>query len=43
MAKGIRAFQTALGDRVGPGFVVHPGSVRLPLGAGVVALPFGEI
>ncbi len=43
MAKGIRAFQAALGDRVGPGFVVHPGSVRLPLGAGVVAVPFGEI
>ena len=43
MAKGIRAFQAALEDRVGPGFVVHPGNVRLPLGAGVVALPFGEI
>ncbi len=43
MAKGIRAFQAALGDRVGPGFVVHPGSVRLPRGAGVVAVPVGEI
>jgi uncharacterized protein len=33
MASGIRAFQEDLGERPGPGFVIHPGGVRLPFGA----------
>jgi hypothetical protein len=43
MASGIRAFQADLGERAGPGFVIHPGSVRLPLAPKVVALPFTEL
>jgi len=43
MAAGIHALQEALGDRVVPGYVVHPGDVRLPLGSGVMALPFREL
>ena len=40
MAAGIKAFRASLGDRVAPGYVVHPGEVHLPLGEGVVSLPF---
>jgi predicted AAA+ superfamily ATPase len=43
MASSIRAFQEDLGDRAMPGYVVHPGDIRLPLGAGVTALPLGEL
>jgi hypothetical protein len=43
MASGIRAFQEDLGEKAGPGFVVHPGDVRLPLAPKVVALPFSEL
>jgi predicted AAA+ superfamily ATPase len=43
MASGIRAFQEDLGEKAGPGFVVHPGEVRLPLAPKVVALPFAEL
>ena len=43
MASGIRMFQRDLGDRAQPGFVVHGGDMRLPLGAGVTALPFSEL
>jgi len=43
MAGGIRAFQVDLGQKAGPGFVVHPGNVRLPLAPQVVALPFAEV
>lgn len=43
MASGIRAFQEDLGEAAGPGFVVHPGGVRLPLAPRVVALPFSEL
>ena len=42
MASGIRAFQEDLGEKAGPGLVVHPGDVRLPLAPKVVALPFAE-
>jgi predicted AAA+ superfamily ATPase len=42
MAKGIETLRDALGDRVGPGFVVHTGDIRLPLAPGVTALPFAE-
>ncbi|MGO9095755.1 MAG: ATP-binding protein [Bryobacteraceae bacterium] len=43
MASGIRAFQEDLGEKAGPGFVVHPGEVRLPLAPKVAALPFAEL
>jgi len=42
MAKGIQVFQKAFGDKVGPGYVVHTGDVRLPLVPGVTALPFAQ-
>ena len=43
MASGIRAFQEDLGEKAGPGFVIHPGEARLPLAPRVVALPFSEL
>jgi predicted AAA+ superfamily ATPase len=43
MAAGIKAFMASLGDRVAPGYVVHPGEAHLPLGDGVVALPFSHL
>jgi len=43
MASGIKSFRADMGDKALPGYVVHPGDVRLPLGAGVVALPFSEL
>lgn len=39
MAAGIVALREQLGDQLLPGFVVHPGDVRLPLGSDVEALP----
>jgi uncharacterized protein len=43
MASPIKTFQQDFGDRVLPGYVVHPGDMRLPLGAGVTALPLAEL
>ena len=43
MAKGIVTLREDLGERVLPGYVVHPGDIRLPLGPGVTALPFAEL
>jgi len=43
MASGIRSFQDDIGDSAAPGWVIHPGKVRLPLAPGVVALPFSEL
>ncbi len=43
MARGIGAFRAALGKRAAPGFVVHPGDIRLPLGPGATALPFSAL
>jgi predicted AAA+ superfamily ATPase len=43
MAKGILAFQEALGSKAGAGWVIHPGEVRLPLAPRVSALPFAEL
>ena len=43
MAAGILALRRTLRQAVHPGFVIHPGDVRLPLGDGVLALPFGEL
>ena len=42
MASGIRRLRADLAKRVGPGYVVHPGDIRLPLGSEVTALPFAE-
>lgn len=44
MAAGIRTLREDLGgDKVGPGYVVHGGDVRLPLGPSVAAIPFAEL
>lgn len=43
MASAVRTFRRDLGSAAGPGFVVHPGDVTLPLGPGVTALPFGVL
>lgn len=43
MASAIRTFQADLGDVAGPGYVVHPGDLELPLGPGVTALPFSAL
>lgn len=43
MASAIRTFQRDLGAAAGPGYVVHPGDVSLPLAPGVTALPFGAM
>lgn len=43
MAQGIKNFRRDMGDRASPGFLVFPGKNMLPLGSGVVALPFEQI
>lgn len=43
MALSIKTFQGDFGDLAMPGYVVHPGNVRLPLGSSVTALPFAEL
>jgi predicted AAA+ superfamily ATPase len=43
MASTIKTFQKDMGDKAMPGYVVHPGDVRLPLGPNVTALPFAEL
>ena len=43
MASGLNTFRKDFGKKAGAGFLVHPGDVRLPLGQGVVALPFTEL
>ena len=43
MAASIAAFQKSLGAAALPGYVVHPGDVRLPLGDGATALPFSDL
>jgi hypothetical protein len=43
MASAIKTFQKDLEDKSMPGYVVHPGDVRLPLGQGVTALPFANL
>jgi len=43
MASSIQRFREDLGDKAVPGFVVHPGDIRLPLGSDVIALPFAEL
>jgi len=43
MAAGIRAMRAALGGGALPGYVVHPGASRLPLGEGDRALPLSML
>ena len=43
MAAGISSLRRDLGESVLPGFVVHTGNVRLPLGPDALALPFVEL
>ena len=43
MAKGISAFRRLMGAPASKGYVVHPGSVCLPLGPDAVALPFADL
>ena len=43
MARNLTAFQKDLEGLARPGYVIHPGQVRLPLAPGVVALPFSEL
>ena len=43
MARNLTAFQKDLEDRATPGYVIHPGEVRLPLAPGVTALPFNDL
>jgi predicted AAA+ superfamily ATPase len=43
MAFGIASLRRDLGERVEHRYIVHPGSVRLPLGADVAALPLADL
>lgn len=43
MASSIKTFQEDFGNKALPGYVVHPGDVRLPLGSNVTVLPFVEL
>ncbi len=43
MASTIRIFQRDLRKTVLPGYVVHPGDIRLPLGQRVTAIPFADL
>ncbi len=43
MARGLISFREVFGDMAAPGYVLHMGNVRLPLGSGVTALPFGSL
>ncbi|MGM0428321.1 MAG: ATP-binding protein [Thermodesulfobacteriota bacterium] len=42
-AKAIKTFRKDLGTKVMPGYVIHPGEIRLPLGSDVTALPLREL
>lgn len=43
MSAAIQALREALGKAVAPGYVVHPGDLRLPLAPGVTSLPFAML
>ncbi|MBI5551543.1 MAG: ATP-binding protein [Desulfobacterales bacterium] len=43
MANAIKTFRVDFGDRALPGYVIHPGDIRLPLGDNVTALPFRDL
>lgn len=42
MANAIRTFQEDFKGKAGPGYVIHPGDIGLPLAPNIVALPFRE-
>jgi predicted AAA+ superfamily ATPase len=43
MAASILTFRRDLGSRSAPGYVIHPGTVCLPLAPNVIALPFAHL
>ena len=43
MSRGIQRLRKDLGGSCHPGYVVHAGSMSLPLGSNVTALPFGYL
>ncbi|MDY0001448.1 MAG: ATP-binding protein [Polyangia bacterium] len=43
MSSAIKTFQKDLEGASMPGYVVHPGDIRLPLAPGVTALPFADL
>jgi hypothetical protein len=43
MAREIDLFRKDFGERVGPGYIIHPGTIVLPLGEGITALPFAAL
>lgn len=43
MAAAIKAFQNDTKSATMPGYVVHPGDMRLPLAPGITALPFSDL
>ena len=43
MAAGILALRQDLGEKVEPGYVIHPGEIHLPIAPDVQALPFAEL
>jgi len=43
MANGVQAFRRDFKEKALPGYVIHPGSVLLPLGEGVSALPLSRL
>ena len=43
MASAIKTFRKDFGAKAMPGYVVHPGDVTLPLGSGIMALPFADL
>ncbi len=43
MASSIRAFQNDFKAKAMPGYVIHPGEIKLPLGDGIKALPFCQL
>ena len=43
MASGLNTFKKDFSKKAGPGYLVHPGDVRLPMGEGIVAIPFTEL
>ncbi len=43
MGGAIKTFQGDMESAAMPGYVVHPGDIRLPLGPGVTTLPFADL
>ncbi|MFA4945870.1 MAG: ATP-binding protein [Lentisphaeria bacterium] len=43
MARGILAFRETYGERSAPGLVIHSGDLPMPMGKGIVALPYSKL